>query len=61
MDVVPKTSETDPNHIGVHVQDEEGVCISLGECDEWHHLSWTAAEALYRSLAIALEPHLMKG
>lgn len=39
MIITPDTRETDKEHIGVHVQDEQGVCISLGQADGWHWIS----------------------
>ncbi len=51
MTVDPKSRETDVEAIGVHVQDQEGVCISLQKGDEWHWISDACADALLMNLA----------
>lgn len=51
--VIPVTRETNfDEHIGVHVQDSEGVCLSLAEDDEWHWISDHCAKKLADCLLI---------
>jgi hypothetical protein len=48
------TRESDfESNIGVHVQDEEGVCISLGRDDPWHWISNECAEGLVSTLLVS--------
>lgn len=48
VDVVHE--ETDPRTVGVHVQDHDGVCLSLGAAQPWVHLSWPCIVYLWEVL-----------
>jgi hypothetical protein len=53
MEVKIDTRETDfQSHIGVHKQDPEGVCVSLGRADGWHWISDECAEQLAATLLL---------
>jgi hypothetical protein len=53
MEVKIDTRETDfQSHIGVHKQDRDGVCVSLGREDGWHWISDECAEQLAGTLLL---------
>lgn len=58
MTVAPVDHVTDPDHVGVHAQDDAGLCLSLGPGQPWVHLSWTCLEALAKSI---LTTHEVEG
>lgn len=42
---------TNPESIGVYVQDQQGVCISLRQGDHWHWISDECADELLLKLS----------
>lgn len=51
MIVNVESFEATPEAIGVHVQDQHGVCISLQQGDHWHWISDECADQLLLSLS----------
>lgn len=51
MIVNVESFEATPGSIGVHVQDQHGVCISLQHGDHWHWISDECADELLLSLS----------
>jgi hypothetical protein len=53
--------ETNPDEIGIHVQDRDGVCLSLGKDQPWIHLTWACARNLVRVLGDVAGVKMLEG